>query len=93
MLVGHNINRESHGRNDTLFLWEGENGKGIILLERFYVLLSRPSDRSGSLMKKKRMVSRRGLLQGTCFLNCYLIMKYKILNDVIFRAIDLILMV
>jgi hypothetical protein len=26
--------------------------KSIILLERFYVLLSRPSDRSGSLMKK-----------------------------------------
>jgi hypothetical protein len=44
MLVGENIKRESHGGSDTLFLWEGENGKSVILLERFYVLPSRPSD-------------------------------------------------
>jgi hypothetical protein len=52
MLVGENIKRENHGRSETLFLWEGEKGKSVILLERFCVLPSRPSDRSGSQMKK-----------------------------------------
>jgi hypothetical protein len=47
MLEGENIKRESHGRSDTSFLWEGENGKRVILLERFYILPCRPSDRSG----------------------------------------------
>jgi hypothetical protein len=52
MLVGENIKRGSHGRSDTLFLGEGENRKCIVLLERFYVLPSLPSGRSGSIMKK-----------------------------------------
>jgi hypothetical protein len=51
MLVGENIKRESHGRSDTSFLWEGEKGKSVILLERFCVLPSRLSDRIVSQMK------------------------------------------
>ena len=48
MLVGENIKGECHGRSDTSFLWEGEKVKSVILLERFYVLPSRPSDKGGS---------------------------------------------
>ena len=48
ILVGGNMKRESHGRSDTSFLWEGEKGKSVILLERFYVFPSHTSDRSGS---------------------------------------------
>ena len=48
MLVGEHIKRESHGRSGTSFLLEGEKGKSVILLERSYVLPSRPSERSGS---------------------------------------------